>query len=164
MKITIKNLKVSQFASEETLCFEATVYIDGLKSGTVSNSGCGGSNEYHPWEMARRINEYAKTLPMIETDMKDPHDSTKMFTYAQDADGLIDTIVEQMQLEKDFDKRIKTRLLFDTPKGITQTKANKAELIAAHIAKPDKAAELLAQRCLNLMPRAEALAIFAAKG
>ncbi|WP_166737498.1 hypothetical protein [Pseudomonas aeruginosa] len=35
-RITLKNLKVADFASEETLCFTATVMFDGR--GTVANS------------------------------------------------------------------------------------------------------------------------------
>ena len=31
MKIEIKHVKYSQFASRETNCFEATVYIDGKR-------------------------------------------------------------------------------------------------------------------------------------
>jgi hypothetical protein len=47
MKITIKNLKIAKFASEETLCFEATVYVDGKRSFTASNDGHGACNFYH---------------------------------------------------------------------------------------------------------------------
>ena len=47
MKITVKNLKVAEFASEETLCFTATVYIDGKMAFTAKNDGHGGCNFYH---------------------------------------------------------------------------------------------------------------------
>jgi hypothetical protein len=42
MKVELKNVKYSAFASQETHCFEATVYIDGKRVGTVSNEGYGG--------------------------------------------------------------------------------------------------------------------------
>jgi hypothetical protein len=45
MKITLKNFKHANFASEETYCFEATVYIDGKKAGFANNSGHGGSTD-----------------------------------------------------------------------------------------------------------------------
>lgn len=41
MKVELKNIKIAKFASEETLCFEATIYIDGKRSGTVKNNGWG---------------------------------------------------------------------------------------------------------------------------
>lgn len=66
MKIELRNVKHSEFASQETDCFEASVYIDGKRAGTVSNAGHGGCNNYHPHDLAKRINAYAKTLPKID--------------------------------------------------------------------------------------------------
>lgn len=63
MKIELKNVKYSAFASHETHCFEATIYIDGKRAGTVSNNGCGGADDIHPRELEERLNAYAKTLP-----------------------------------------------------------------------------------------------------
>lgn len=45
--ITLKNLKYAEFASEETACFEATVYVDGKAFCKAMNGGKGGPNEYH---------------------------------------------------------------------------------------------------------------------
>jgi len=42
MKITLKNFKHLARLSEETLCFTATVCIDGDKAGFASNHGHGG--------------------------------------------------------------------------------------------------------------------------
>ena len=46
MKIEIKNVKYVESLSEETLCFTATIYLDGKRLGGVSNRGCGGCHEY----------------------------------------------------------------------------------------------------------------------
>jgi hypothetical protein len=47
MKIyTLKNVKVCEWASEETFCFEATLYIDGKSFGRVHNEGRGGAHYY----------------------------------------------------------------------------------------------------------------------
>lgn len=46
--ITLKNFKHAAFASEETYCFQATVYINGSKAGLASNSGHGGPTDFHP--------------------------------------------------------------------------------------------------------------------
>lgn len=54
--ITIKNLKVAQFASEETLCFQATVYVDGAPFCVASNEGRGGPNRY---DSVKRGDSYA---------------------------------------------------------------------------------------------------------
>lgn len=47
MQLTLKNLKISAFMSEETTCFQATVYVDGKKVGTAQNDGHGGPTYYH---------------------------------------------------------------------------------------------------------------------
>ena len=39
MTITVKNLKIAQFASEETLCFEASVYVDGKRAFVAHYDG-----------------------------------------------------------------------------------------------------------------------------
>jgi len=46
MDIQIKNLKIANFASDDTLCFQASLYLDGKRAGTVSNDGHGGPNAY----------------------------------------------------------------------------------------------------------------------
>jgi len=43
---TLKNVKICEWASEETTCFEATLYIDGKSIGRVHNEGCGGAHFY----------------------------------------------------------------------------------------------------------------------
>src|SRR3974390_1515169 len=65
MNIELKNVKFAAFASQETNCFTASVYIDGKKEGTVSNEGHGGSNFYHPYTLGKKLDDYAKTLAPI---------------------------------------------------------------------------------------------------
>ena len=48
MKITLKNIKYAAFASQETSCFEATIYLDGKRLCIVSNEGRGGCDDYQP--------------------------------------------------------------------------------------------------------------------
>ncbi len=48
MNITLKNIKHSEFASQETHCFEATVYVDGKRSFIAKNDGHGGDDYYYP--------------------------------------------------------------------------------------------------------------------
>src|SRR3546814_16561051 len=42
-RITLKNLKVADFDSEETMCFSATVVFDGTPIAEARNAGHGGS-------------------------------------------------------------------------------------------------------------------------
>lgn len=47
MKITLKSLKIAKFMSQETLCYSANVYVDGIKAGYVENDGHGGCSSLH---------------------------------------------------------------------------------------------------------------------
>ena len=47
-KIELKNIKYAAFASEETNCYEATLYVDGKRFAIVSNSGHGGADMQDP--------------------------------------------------------------------------------------------------------------------
>lgn len=46
MELSVTKVKVLEHASEETLCFEARLVLDGRDIGVVSNAGRGGSHRY----------------------------------------------------------------------------------------------------------------------
>jgi hypothetical protein len=71
MKIELKNVKYAAFASQETSCFEATVYIDGKRAGKVRNEGHGGPNiwdNYDTFDIVDRLDAHAETLPPMPSD------------------------------------------------------------------------------------------------
>jgi hypothetical protein len=45
MDLTLKNVKIVEAMSEETTCFAASIYIDGVRAGLVRNRGYGGQHE-----------------------------------------------------------------------------------------------------------------------
>lgn len=96
MRIELKNVKHYASMSEETQCFEATVYIDGKKATRVSNRGFGGAHEYDNREVESRLVEYAKTLPS-----KDITFGERTITVPESADGLIDDALEAVLVEKE---------------------------------------------------------------
>ena len=62
-KIEMKNISYYARGSEETPCYNATVYINGKKAVEVSNDGCGGCDRQHTYpEMERgllqKVNKY----------------------------------------------------------------------------------------------------------
>lgn len=93
MKITLKNIKHSEFASQETNCFQADIYIDGKPFACVSNDGIGGcdihykhpknpTNDFHA--DLRKVNEQLKAdypnrygLDSIVSDLLVDHLVTK---------------------------------------------------------------------------------------
>jgi hypothetical protein len=48
MQIELKNFRHAEFASDETHCYEATIWIDGKRSFLAHNDGQGGSDHYYP--------------------------------------------------------------------------------------------------------------------
>ena len=108
MKIELKNIKHSKFASRETECFEATVYVDGVKQGTVTNDGNGGSNMYYPSAFAKQINDYAKTLP--PTDISHLYNDGNVHTLEQDVDLLINNILQDHLEEKSLKNKVMFRI------------------------------------------------------
>jgi hypothetical protein len=87
MKIELKNVKHSVFASHETDCFNAAIYIDGKKAGTVENSGQGGCDLIHPRALGEQIEAYAKTLP--QRDVSNLYNDGQVHTLPECAETLI---------------------------------------------------------------------------
>lgn len=94
MKIELKNLKVNLTFSEETIMFQADVFVDGKKVAYASNDGRGGCTYYnaHSRELRPLLEQaeaYAKTLPeksyTFGGDVK---------YYPQSLESLIDEMVD----------------------------------------------------------------------
>lgn len=73
MKIELKNIKYFAAGSEETSCYNASLYVDGTKIGDVSNNGTGGpDNFYGDYEAYKAANEWAKeNQPRLNYNGKD---------------------------------------------------------------------------------------------
>lgn len=124
MEITVKNVKIAEFASEETLCFEATVYVDGKRAFTAHNDGHGGANYYYPLTGGNRdaiksVEKYAATLPEIETTLPAIDGSDHCFSYQPDIDHLVNEAVEDFQIQKDVKRLLKKVAIFDDGKIYT---------------------------------------------
>ncbi|MDC3312703.1 hypothetical protein OAV22_02075 [Flavobacteriaceae bacterium] len=98
-KIEIKNVKHNEYLSEETHCFDASLYFDGKRCATVSNRGHGGCNDYRIIDQNAydALNAHVKTLPQTEF-------GGKMFD--EDLDTVIGGLVNDFLIAKDF-KRLK---------------------------------------------------------
>lgn len=113
MKIELKNIKYAAFASEETNCFEASVYVDGKKAGTVSNEGRGGADKIEPYELQKRITEYAATLPHI--DISNIYKDGQKHTMPQCSETLIGDLMEEWIERRDLKRLCSKKVLFRIP-------------------------------------------------
>lgn len=73
MKFEIKGLKIAKFASEETFCYAAKVYVNGVYAFDASNEGHGGSDNYYPVNSAlfQAAVKYAAGLPPLTGEFGD---------------------------------------------------------------------------------------------
>ena len=117
-RITLKNLKVADFASEETMCFSATVVFDGTPIAEARNDGHGGSTFLHALNgkaaLLAQAEAFAKSLPPAPLDLghegEDPHyiDMTLDFL----VDELADAMHAERKVRAAFNRDIGNKVLF----------------------------------------------------
>jgi hypothetical protein len=161
MKIEVRNLKYSAFASQETTCFEASIYIDGKLVGSARNAGHGGPTHIEPRACEERLNTYAATLPMVVTNIKNEDDPSGFFTYAPTGQTLVDDLVDEALRVRNYEKVLRKRILYTKPgkESIFQTHVFTAAGLARALTDPAFIQRLKADKILNLLPREEAIAI-----
>jgi len=124
MKVELKNLKHSEFASHETNCFEATVWLNGKRAFYARNDGGGGADFYAPLDNQDRgefnglLNDlinHCLTLPKWGSEFggEDDMDVTPEI--------LIGNIIDEMLDTKKLKKSLKKKVLFINENGIYQT-------------------------------------------
>ena len=146
MKIELKNIRYAKFASQETNCYRAAIYIDGKRAGDVHNDGQGGCDHVHPYSVQMKIDEYAATLP--EKD-----------GFPQDHETICGDLFLDWLTEKDLTRLLKTNIVFTRDEGIFTLKS-KPEL---NLSITELAERLKATEILNLMPFADAIKLYRSK-
>lgn len=109
--LEIKNLKIAGFASEETTCFTATIYVNGERAFSANNDGYGGSNLYYPCgpngkRLYQEVLAWVKTLPAIEYNG---------IQLDQDLDMVIGDLMAKAETQKRLAKWCKTKTVFQVP-------------------------------------------------
>lgn len=124
MKIQLKNIKHSPFASQETHCYEASVYFDGKKAGTVSNDGHGGCDmEYREnKEVWDTMTAYIEDMPSTESDMG----GGRKFTMKPSLESICCNLVNDHLTTKDLKRLLKNRVLYVLDGQLYQTKCAKS--------------------------------------
>lgn len=160
MKIELKKVKVCKFASEETTCFEAEIWIDGKKSGYVSNDGKGGCDHFTPPQLGIDLNAFAKaTLGEQSFEC-----GGKSYQYTANADTLIGGLLDQHLDQKDLARSLKSKMLYrhKSKEGVFEISLKK---IGGDL---ERAISIAIQKgwlesrdfVLNLMPQEKALAFY----
>lgn len=113
MKIELKSIKYAAFASQETSCYSANLYVDGKKIGTVANEGHGGCDSFHgDWESFKKADEWCKAnLPKWAS-----YGETKL-TNETDLEMHCGNLLETFLVTRDYKRAIKTKVLFRKAEG-----------------------------------------------
>jgi hypothetical protein len=161
MKLQLKAIKHTEWASEETHCYQASLYIDGKPVAIVSNDGHGGCDrDYaHPKfkgdyrATMNAVHEYFKSLPNT--------DACNLFPdgMAQQLEYWCGDQVNQWLSERELKRKFKSHVLIQLKykEGIYQTKYHPTTTNGEWVINK-QAGET--RRILNDMPFDEALAIW----
>lgn len=114
--ITVKNVKYSEFMSEETLCFEATVYVDGKRFCIAKSEGHGGCTHFN----SLKKGEYWADTKDIEKRIADTHSEVKhdlgngeSILIKDDLESLVnDAVVKFLEL-RDMKRALNNKIVFD---------------------------------------------------
>ena len=151
-KIEVKNVKIADFASEETLCFEATVYVNGVRAFKAENDGRGGCNFYHPVSqqgksLLKLCNDWLETLPEEEHMFGE-----EVFSLQPDLDIFLGDMIADWELNKKLKRDCRTKTLYRMPEDAKGEfyvfKVPYGAKIKAHIMAKYPTAEIINERFL----------------
>ncbi len=151
-RITLKNLKVAEFASEETLCFTATVVFDGTPIAEARNDGHGGSTFVRALQgqTARlaQAEAFAKSLPPARLDLESEAAQPTLIDVTLDflVDDLADAMHADRRLRTAFNRDIGNKVLFIKDGKLLFIKGIKLKAIA------DRAAYFASLRSRQAQP------------
>jgi hypothetical protein len=68
--LELKKIKYSDFASQETHCYQAELWVNGKLAAHVTNEGHGGNDNVYPVnkELLEIAQKYCKSLPPVESE------------------------------------------------------------------------------------------------
>jgi len=118
MDITLKNVKIYAGLSEETIAFNASVYIDGKKVGNAKNNGHGGANDIDVRDKEGRWNR--DLMQKMETEAATHTWSYEGETYPHSLDSYIGDLVDNFQEQRDLKRKCRTQTLFRIPDEVYQ--------------------------------------------
>jgi hypothetical protein len=117
MKIQLKNVKINDSFSEETICFKADLFVNGKKIAHAENDGRGGCTFIYAYpekksELAE-VEKYCKTLPKRVYDFGE---------FDNDLESVIEDLLNEKMQEKEqkkIDKLCLTSIVYGIPGDIS---------------------------------------------
>ena len=160
MKLELKNIKHTAWASEETHCYQASLYVDGKPFAIVSNDGHGGCDrDYaHPkfkgdyFDMFRSVEAHFKSLPNDPSEWNEDGMEQRLEFWCCDQ-------VNAWISARELKRKLKSHVLFQLKykDGIYQSKYHPTVTNGEWVINKQSGET---RRILNDMPFADALAIW----
>ena len=117
MKIQLKNVKINDSFSEETICFKADVFVNGKKIAYAENDGRGGCTFINAYPDKRselaEVEKYCKSLPKRVYEFGE---------FDNDLESVVDDLLNEKVKEKEqkkIDKLCLTSIVYGVPGGIS---------------------------------------------
>lgn len=156
-RVSLKNVKHSEFMSQETICFQCDIYFDNKKVGYARNDGRGGSTICSAYpeqrELFEQMSEYCESLPSIFYKELD-------FTIESSLEAIVDDAIGEYLRVKGEEKHLK-QLNKNFEKGIcigsvdsytiTSFKRGGKVVPIKDILKTQEGVEYLVNYCKNLL-------------
>jgi len=156
-RISLKKLKYFAAHSQETHCYDADLYFDGRKVGTVGNAGHGGCDDLRVTDQAAMddLQRYVATFDSVNRAGGD-----WAYSYQPDLETVCCDLVNDWLVADELKKLMRKRVLVSRDTGLVQTNC------ASNAAQRDRWAQdylSKGETVLNLMPFADALALYRAE-
>lgn len=123
MRIEIKALKVMASLSEETACYTAMIYVDGVKAFAASNHGTGGPDFYQPVKGYAGPSEaeidawLAANVPPLDCS------DIGLEPMAMTLELFVGKLIEETETRKAFDRKLRAKVLTFEDGALMQWKA-----------------------------------------
>lgn len=102
-KLELRNVKHAEFASQETNCFEAVLYVDGQRFAHVENEGHGGADHFTPANKGQNYGAFRVALAALALRIN----PLAVATYAEipASEDAEDDAEHEIDLARDYFKR-----------------------------------------------------------
>ena len=158
MKLELKNIKHSEFASHETFCYEANLYVNGKPFAHVSNDGQGSADYLYRDDRFLDGEAWNKCHALVKIHCADKFRWTMGDGWIE---GSIETacheLVSDHLIRKDLNKALKEPCYLDGNQivsyNVSSKRPNIFDQIRRQLEKPDLV-------FLNELPKDEAFKMF----
>jgi hypothetical protein len=173
MKLELKNIKHTAWASEETHCYQASLYVDGKPVAIVSNDGHGGPDRDYRHPTFKKESEASGVQPYAfgyRAKMAEVHEYFASLPKTNACDIFPDGMEQSLEFwccdqvndwlsARELKKKLKSHVLFQLKykDGVFQTKFHPTVTNGEWVINKQSGET---RRILNDMPFADALAIW----